>query len=489
MIPMTLREIAEVVGARLHDADDPEALVTAPAAVDSREVPRGGLFVATAGANVDGHDFAASAVAGGAAAVLASRPVGVPALVVDDVQHAIGLLAGHVLRRIGPAVIGMTGSVGKTTTKDLLAQVLERHGPTVATAKSFNNELGLPLTVLRADAGTRYLVLEMGATRKGDLTYLTGIAPPRLGLVLNVGVAHVERMGGGIADVAEAKGELVEALPPDGHALLNADDPHVLAMSARTKAHVLLYGRSPQARVRAENVRMEAARAAFELVTPSGRAPVRLSLIGAHQVSNALAAAAVATALGLDVSQIAAGLTEARRRSAGRLEIVERPDGVTVVDDSYNANPDSMRAGLRAARALAGARRTVAVLGGMGQQAGASRARHAEIGALVAELGFDLLIAVGPGGARVTEEVARAASGDVHAMAEAARAGGACVRTAADPSAAAELARALLHPGDVVFVKASSEYGLGACARALATASDNLEGNGASCASSASSAG
>ncbi|MFF0773138.1 UDP-N-acetylmuramoyl-tripeptide--D-alanyl-D-alanine ligase [Nonomuraea wenchangensis] len=459
MIPMTLDEIARACGANPHDVPDLESLVTAPAAVDSREVVPGGLFAATAGARTDGHDHAAAAVAAGAVAVLAARPVGVPALVVDDVQLALGLLARQLLRRISPTVIGLTGSVGKTTTKDLLAQVLERHAATVATDRSYNNELGLPLTVLRADAATRHLVLEMGASRKGDLTYLTGIAPPRIGLVLNVGTAHLERMGTGRADVAEAKGELVEALPADGYALLNADDPYVLGMADRTEARIVLYGRSPRARVRAEDVRMDdRARTAFELVTPSGRAPVALGLIGEHQVSNALAAAAVATTLGLDAAEIADGLNAARRRSAGRLQITERPDGVTVVDDAYNANPESMRAGLRAAKALAGVRRTVAVLGGMGQQADASRARHAEVGRLVADLRFDVLITVGAGDPLATAEAARS-SGQ-----------GVAVHTVEDVTEAIELATALLEPGDVVFVKASSEYGLGACARALATA-------------------
>ncbi|MEV1176424.1 UDP-N-acetylmuramoyl-tripeptide--D-alanyl-D-alanine ligase [Nonomuraea sp. NPDC049784] len=456
---MTLNEIAQVVGARLCDVRDPQALVTAPSAVDSREVVPGGLFAATVGDRVDGHDYAAGAIVGGAVAVLASRPAGVPALVVEDVQLALGLLARHVLARLSPTVIGLTGSVGKTTTKDLLAQVLERHAPTVATDRSFNNELGLPLTVLRADATTRYLVLEMGAGRKGDLTYLTGLAPPQVGLVLNVGTAHVERMGGGLADVAEAKGELVEALAADGFALLNADDPYTVGMVGRTRAPILLYGRSAKAAVRAEDVRMdERARTAFELVTPSGRAPVALDLVGEHQVSNALAAAAVATALGLGVAEIADGLNAARRRSAGRLEIVERPDGITIVNDAYNANPESMRAGLRAAKALAGTRRTVAVLGAMGQQAHASRARHAEIGRLVADLRFDMLIAVG--------------AGDALAMAEAAQSSnqGVAVHTVEDVDGALRLATALLEPGDVVFVKASSEIGLGACARALAGA-------------------
>ncbi|MEU4539938.1 UDP-N-acetylmuramoyl-tripeptide--D-alanyl-D-alanine ligase [Streptosporangium sp. NPDC023825] len=459
MIPMTLNEIARVVGASLHDVRDPQEPVTAPSAVDSREVVPGGLFAATAGARADGHDHAAAAVAGGAVAVLASRPVGVPALVVEDVQLALGLLARHLLEHISPTVIGLTGSVGKTTTKDLLAQVLERHAATVATDRSFNNELGLPLTVLRADAATRYLVLEMGAGRKGDLRYLTGIAPPRIGLVLNVGTAHVERMGAGPADVAEAKGELVEALAADGFALLNADDPYVMGMAGRTRARILWYGRSAKAQVRAEDVRMTGrARTAFELVTPSGRALVELDLIGEHQVGNALAAAAVATALGLDVAGIAEGLTAARRRSAGRLEIVERPDGVTVVDDAYNASPESVRAGLRAVKALAGTRRTVAVLGAMGQQAEASRARHAEMGRLVAGLRFDVLITVG--------------AGDPLAMAEAAESSdrGVAVHTAEDVAEALRLATALVEPGDVVFVKASSEIGLGACARALAGA-------------------
>ncbi|MFC4006503.1 UDP-N-acetylmuramoyl-tripeptide--D-alanyl-D-alanine ligase [Nonomuraea purpurea] len=457
MIPMTLNEIAHAVGASLHDVREARALVTAPSAVDSRQVVPGGLFAATAGARVDGHDYAAAAVAGGAVAVLAARPVGVPALVVEDVQLALGLLARHLLGRISPAVIGLTGSVGKTTTKDLLAQVLERHGPTVATDRSFNNELGLPLTVLRADAATRYLVLEMGAGRKGDLRYLTGLAPPRLGLVLNVGTAHVERMGGGPADVAEAKGELVEALAGDGVALLNADDPHVVGMAGRTKATILLFGRSAQAQVRAEQVRMTGrARPAFTLVTPSGRAPVELDLIGEHQVSNALAAAAVATALGLGVAEIAEGLNAARRRSAGRLEVVERGDGVTIVNDAFNASPESMWAGLRAAKALAGTRRTIAVLGAMGQQADASAARHAEIGRLVARLRFDVLITVG--------------AGDPLTMAQAAQSSGqgVTVHTVEDVTGALRLATGLLEPGDVVFIKASSEIGLSACARALA---------------------
>jgi len=452
MIPMTLAEIARVVAGDLDGVTEPHALVTAPSAVDSREVAPGGLFAATAGARVDGHDYAAKAVADGAVAVLAARPVGVPAIVVADVQTALGVLARHVLTRLDCTVLALTGSVGKTTTKDLLAQLLEPHAPTVSTDRSFNNELGLPLTVLRADAETRYLVLEMGAGRKGDLTYLTGIAPPQVSLVLNVGAAHVSRMGGGLADVAEAKGELVAALAPDGHALLNADDPYVLGMAERTSARILLYGRASDAEVRAEDVRVDdRARPSFDLVTPSGRARVALDLIGEHQVANALGAAAAAVTLGLSTADIAAGLTAATRRSSGRFEITERPDGVTVIDDAYNANPESMRAGLHAFRALAGDRRTIAVLGAMGQQADASRSRHEQVGRLVADLGIDVLIAVG--------------EGDPEAMARAADT--VTVHTVEDVAGATRVATELIAPGDVVFVKASSEYGLGACAREL----------------------
>ncbi|MFI6324231.1 UDP-N-acetylmuramoyl-tripeptide--D-alanyl-D-alanine ligase [Nonomuraea sp. NPDC050556] len=437
---MALSEIARLLGAAPPSID---ALVTAPAAVDSREVVPGGLFAATVGARADGHDFAAKAVADGAVAVLGSRPLDVPCVVVDDVEAALGKLASEVLSRIAPTVVALTGSVGKTTTKDLLAQVLEPDAPTVATDRSFNNELGLPLTVLRADAATRYLVLEMGAGRKGDLTYLTAIAPPRIGLVLNVGAAHLTTMGGGLAEVAAVKGELVEALPTDGFALLNADDPYVMGMLGRTRAQIILYGTAAGAEIRAEDVVLDArARPSFTLRTPYGSARVTLGLVGAHQVANALAAAAAATTLGLPLEVIAARLSGAARRSPGRMEVRERPDGVTVIDDAYNANPESMRAGLLALKAMAGARRTVAVLGEMTGQASLARDRHVVIGRLVAELGIDILIAVGEAGA-----IAEGASGVT-------------VHRVPDRAAACAAVEDLVLPGDVVFVKASSEIGL-----------------------------
>lgn len=242
MIALSLAEIAEIVGGQSHDIPDPAAIVSGPVVIDSREVAQGSLFAAFAGERVDGHDYAQRAVEAGAAAVLAARPVGVPAIVVDDVVAALGALARAVVGRLGTTVVALTGSAGKTSTKDLIAQLLERKGPTVYPAGNLNNEIGLPLTALRATEDTRHLVLEMGARYIGDIRYLTGLVPPRVGLVLNVGTAHIGEFGGR-EQIAQAKGEMVESLPEDGVAVLNADDPLVRAMSSRTKARVVLFGK------------------------------------------------------------------------------------------------------------------------------------------------------------------------------------------------------------------------------------------------------
>ncbi|MFE1784699.1 UDP-N-acetylmuramoyl-tripeptide--D-alanyl-D-alanine ligase, partial [Streptomyces sp. NPDC059506] len=367
MIALSLGEIAEITGGTPHDMPDPRVQVTGPVVIDSREVRPGSLFVAFVGERADGHDFAAGAVAAGAAGVLASRPVGVPAVVVDDVVAALGALARHVVARLGTPLVALTGSSGKTSTKDLIAQVLEHLGPTVFTPGSLNNEIGLPLTALRADDSTRHLVLEMGARGKGHIRYLTGLTPPRIGVVLNVGTAHVGEFGGRDA-IAEAKGELVEALPADGLAVLNADDPLVRAMASRTKARTVLFGEAADAEVRAEDVHLDdLGRPAFTLRTPTGCASVTLRLYGEHHVSNALAAAAVARELGMPVDRIATALSEAGTLSRWRMEVTERADGVTVVNDAYNANPESVRAALRALVAMGRGRRTWAVLGEMAE--------------------------------------------------------------------------------------------------------------------------
>ncbi len=238
MIPLSLEAVVAVVGGRLCDVPDASVMVTAPAVVDSRTVEPGGLFAALPGEPTDGHAFAADAVKAGAVAVLAARPVGVPAVVVGDVLDALASLARTVLAAVPEAtVIGLTGSAGKTSTKDLLAQVLPGLGPTISTVRSFNGEIGLPLAVTHLDPGVRYVVLEMGDRGIGHITHLTGIARPSVGLVLNVGTAHIGEFGGR-EQIAQAKGELVEALPADGLAILNADDPLVAAMASRTSARV-----------------------------------------------------------------------------------------------------------------------------------------------------------------------------------------------------------------------------------------------------------
>ncbi|HWG98663.1 MAG TPA: UDP-N-acetylmuramoyl-tripeptide--D-alanyl-D-alanine ligase [Pilimelia sp.] len=401
MIPLSLADVASAVDGRLVDAD-PGAAVTGSVEFDSRQVTPGGLFVALPGEKVDGHDFAAAAVAAGAAAVLGSRATGAPTVLVADPLRALGRLARAVLARLPQlTVVGLTGSSGKTTTKDLLAQLLGELGPTVAPAGSFNNELGLPYTALRADPQTRFLVLELGARGLGHLRYLCEVAPPHLGVVLNVGVSHIGEFGS-VANIAAAKGELVEALPPDGVAVLNADDPAVRAMAARTRARVVLVGEAPDAAVRAVDVSLDArGRAAYTLVSGAGRAPVRLAVPGAHQVGNSLAAAAVALELGATPEAVAAGLGRARLVSQRRMDVYDRADGVTVIDDSYNANPASVAAALRALAALGAGRRTVAVLGYLAELGDYERSGHEQVGRLAAELGVDRLVVVGAAAAPI----------------------------------------------------------------------------------------
>jgi UDP-N-acetylmuramoyl-tripeptide--D-alanyl-D-alanine ligase len=464
VIPLTLAEVADAVSGRL-DAADPATVVTGDVTADSRLAGAGGLFVALPGERADGHDYAAAAVAAGAAAVLAARPVGVSAVVVDDPLAALGRLARAVLDRLPRVtVVGVTGSSGKTSTKDLLATVLAQAGPTVAPQGSFNNELGVPLTVLRADEGTRFLVAEMGARGLGHIAYLCGIAPPRIGVVLNVGAAHAGEFGGREA-TARAKGELVEALPADGAAVLNADDPLVAAMADRTRARVVTVGTGGpghDATVRAVDVALDdAARPAFRLVTPAGEADVRLSLHGAHHVANALAAAAVGLEAGLGPAEVAAALSAATPVSRWRMEVATRADGVTVVNDAYNANPDSVRAALAAVAAMAGstgsarhgtpARRAWAVLGEMLELGDESAAEHRAAGEAAAGLGIEV-VAVGTG---------------AHPAAEAAAAAGGAGHAVADPAAAAALLAERLRPGDVVLVKASRGIGLDVLAAQL----------------------
>ncbi|MEU4832767.1 UDP-N-acetylmuramoyl-tripeptide--D-alanyl-D-alanine ligase [Streptosporangium sp. NPDC023615] len=459
MIPLPLARIAEITSGALAGTADPRAVVRGPVVIDSRAVEPGALFVAIKGERADGHDFAARAVEAGAVAVLASRPVGVPAVVVADTVTAMASLATAVHTAL-PAVtvVGVTGSAGKTTTKDLLARLAARMGPTVAPVESFNNEIGHPLTVLKAGEETRYLVLELSARDTGHIAHLARIAPPRIGVVLNVGTAHLGVFGSREA-IARAKGELVEALPADGVAVLNADDPLVAAMAGRTDARVTWYGRGEGAAVRAENVTVdERGRASFRLRTPSGAAPVALRLYGEHAVQNALAAAAAAYELGLPVATIAEELSEAEPRSRWRMEVTDRADGVTVVNDAYNANPDSMRAAFAALDALAGGRRRFAVVAALRELGEESAALNEELGRLAGGAGLAGLLVVGSGAEPVLAG-ARAAVRDAGTDTR--------VAHAADVGRAGEELAALLAPGDVVLVKGPRAAGLERVAAAL----------------------
>ncbi|MEW2140177.1 UDP-N-acetylmuramoyl-tripeptide--D-alanyl-D-alanine ligase [Streptomyces sp. NPDC005409] len=464
MIALSLAEIADITGGRPHDIPDPAVQVTGPVVYDSREVRPGSLFAAFVGERVDGHDFAERALAAGAVGVLATRPVGVPAIVVPDVVAALGALARAVVARLGTDVVALTGSAGKTSTKDLIAQVLQHHAPTVWTPGNLNNEIGLPITTLRVTEETQHLVLEMGARGIGHIRYLTGLTPPRIGLVLNVGTAHIGEFGGR-EQIAQAKGELVEALPSEaegGVAVLNADDLLVRAMAARTKARTVLFGEAEDAEIRATDVRMtDRGRPTFTLHTPTGCSDVTLRLYGEHHVSNALAAAAVAHVLGMSAPEIATALSEADTLSRWRMEVTERADGVTIVNDAYNANPESMRAALRALAAMGGAARanggrTWAVLGPMAELGDDALAEHDAVGRLVVRLNVSKLVAVGGREASWLQLGAynEGSWGEESVL-------------VSDAQAAVDLLRSELRPGDVVLVKASRSAGLERVAQAL----------------------
>jgi UDP-N-acetylmuramoyl-tripeptide--D-alanyl-D-alanine ligase len=425
-------EVAAATGGEVRGPD----VVVSGATIDSRAVRPGQMFVAVVGER-DGHDFAASAHAAGAPAVLVSRPGvggGATEVVVDDTVRALAALGRLARRSLRGPVVGITGSVGKTSTKDLASAVFRTTYRTAAAERSFNNELGVPLTLLEAPSGTEAVVLEKGARGRGHISLLCSIGEPTIGIVTCVGAAHLELFGS-LDDVAVAKGELVEALPSTGTAVLNADDHRVAAMATRTDARVLRFGGGGD--VRAETVAVDAElRARFRLVTPWGSSPVVLGVAGVHMVANALAAASAGLAAGVPLEGVVAGLSEAAL-SPWRMEVRRAAGGATIVNDAYNANPLSMRAALDALVALP-ARRRIAVLGVMAELGDDGAAAHAEVARRASEGGVEL-IAVG------TELYGRA------------------------PIAAADVAGALgaLGDGDAVLVKGSRVAGLERVAASL----------------------
>jgi UDP-N-acetylmuramoyl-tripeptide--D-alanyl-D-alanine ligase len=452
VIARPLSAIAAAVGGRVRGEDH----VVSSVAIDSRRAAPGSLFVALRGEHADGHDFVSDAFAHGAKGALVSRPDLDGAVVeVADTGPALLMLAADERRRMPDTiVIGITGANGKTSTKDLAAAVLRTRWRTHASPASFNNEIGLPVTLLSTPERTEVVVAEMGARHVGDVADLCDVARPDVVVVTNVGVAHLEIFGSWDA-IVEASAEPLDAVGTDGIAVLNADDAIVRGFADRTDARVVWFGRSSDATVRAEEVVVDPdGYASFTLAVHDEREPVQLAVPGEHMVPNALAAAACGIALGLSGAECASGLKDAHI-SAWRMETFTTRDGVRVVNDAYNANPESMAAGLKAARWIARETRLAAVLGHMAELGPIAIEEHERLGELIVRIGVDRLITVGEPARMIWRAAIRE---------------GQLPEDAADHATAEEAVadlRAWMRPGDVVLIKGSRVVGLERIAEAL----------------------
>ncbi len=454
MIQLTIGQIAAILGGAAHGVNSDVRVLSV--VVDSREVLAGSMYVAIQGERVDGHDFARDVISAGAVVVLAERQLDAPCIVVTDTVAALGVLAAHVrLQLTGCAVVAITGSSGKTSTKDLLAFVLESIGPTVSPVGSFNTEVGVPLTILRADESTRFLILEMGMRGLGHIELLCRIAAPEIGVLLNVGSAHLGLLGSR-SMVAQAKGEIIADLPDNGVAIINGDDALVREQAGRTSARVVYFGQGDHCGVRAQGIEVDSdARASFDLVVSGERARVALQVHGGHFVSNALAVAAVAHELGIPLQQIADRLSNARISSRWRMAVSVNANSVTVINDAYNANPESMAAALQTLSAMSSKQRTWAVLGEMLELGPHSSVEHKRLGALVAQAQVTRLVCVGPAMQAVQDEARSQSSWRGQSD------------WVPDADAAIALLTSQIQPTDIVLVKASRGVGLERVATAL----------------------
>ena len=455
----TLADVASVTGGSVRPGA--AGLEFRGVSVDTRRMTPGSLFVAVAGDRSDGHRFVRQALDGGAAGAVVRRgtsvPMADPVVEVDDTRAALLELGRAARSRLSARIVGITGSTGKTCTKDLTAAVLRRRFRVVASRASFNNEVGLPLTLLEAEDDTEVIVCEMGSRGPGHIRLLCEVARPHIGVVTNVGVAHMELFGSPEV-LHAAKAELPESLPSDGVAVLNADDPVVRDYASRTNGKPVFFGRSEGADVRAERISVsrETGRAMFDLIAPDGSTSVTLSVPGEHMVWNALAAAAVGSALGVSVDEAATGLSDAGV-SGGRMEVFQTADGMTVVNDAYNANPTSMSAALKAARWMAGERRCIAVLGTMAELGPISAEEHRRVGELLVRLGIDIVVTCGDE-ARVIAAGAEREGMERHR-----------IHPCADVEETIATVRSLARSGDLIVVKASRAAGLERVAEALRT--------------------
>ena len=449
MITLTAGEICLLVGGELHC--DRDLLISKAPVFDSRLATPGSFFLALKGPKSDGHDFVSDAYRLGSVFSLTTHVIDGPCIVVKDVIEALSNLATFTRARLANlTVIAITGSQGKTSTKDLMLHMLSAVGPTVAPRGSFNNDLGLPVTLLECDERTRFCILEMGARHKGDIARLCEIAKPNIGVVLVVGTAHLGEFGSQSA-IAETKSELIQSLGETGIAILGSYDEFTPAMARLHKGTVLTFGEKSDCDVRATDIEIREGRPRFDLVTRAGRDAVGMRLVGAHQVSNALAVAAVGSALSLPLELIVSSLSTAEIASKWRMELHELHD-LLIINDSYNANPASMAAALRTLVLFAQERggESWAFVGKMHELGESGPAASADIGTLAQEIGVDHFIVVS-----APEYGAVVGSMQFHHVATIAE--------------AANLVD-FVAPGDVVLVKASRAEGF----EVLATEIENI---------------
>ena len=461
-VPFTAADVVAWTGARIVRGSS--AVVFAGTGIDTRSLGPGVLFVAIRGERHDAHDFLADAVARGASGLLVETGRAIPGglaeavcvLETDDTIRALGAIgAGHRARFEGP-VVAITGSNGKTTTKEMTASILGLRSPCLKTPGNWNNQFGLPLTLLLREASHRSIVVEIGMNHRGEIAPLVAIARPTVGLITNVGTAHIENLGSQ-DEIAAEKGELVAGLDAGAVAVLNADDPRVLAQRGRTRAKIVTFAEHARADVRAEQVRAAGESGfAFDLVAPQGRMAIEVPGLAATTVTNSLAAAAVALAAGVPLDDVAEGLAR-HRNVGGRMEEIRLARGIRVINDTYNANPQSMAVALRSLAELKGAGRGLAVLGDMGELGETAAPEHRATGRLVAELGIDWLVVVG----RLARETA---AGAVEAGMDPGRG-----RVAGDHASASAEVERILGTNDWVLVKGSRSSRMERVVEALAS--------------------
>jgi UDP-N-acetylmuramoyl-tripeptide--D-alanyl-D-alanine ligase len=453
MISATAKLLAEILGA--ETVGDPEVRVTGSAETDSRLVSEGSIFFAKPGEQADGHDFVEDAKARGAVVAVVEHRVDaeIAQLVVSNTVDALGGLASWLIGELKAngklKVVGITGSNGKTTTKNMLRAILSQVGNTIAPIESFNNRVGAPISILRADLNTEFLVVEMGAEGLGTIAYLAKMAQPDVGVILKVGMAHAGEFGG-IDVTARIKGELAEALEAPALLVLNADDAMVAAMKDRTKASVKWFGTSSESEYWASEISLSKFGTSFVMHWPDGEhSTIQLSILGEHHVMNALAAASVSHLLGASKQQIVSALEAMELAERWRMQRVVRSDGVTIINDSYNASPDSMKAALQTLAQLGRmGSRTVAVLGEMAELGEYSKHEHDSIGRLVVRLNIDQLVVVGDGAKLIHMGASQEGSWDGES------------KFFPSIAEALEYLRGILADGDTVLVKSSKSANL-----------------------------